>query len=169
MIATDASATSTREAIRRHRSPSESDRFTVGPYRIQGLATPDHIELFLRGMDAMNRMDAPVLLALVDDDSVFEPLRSATEGAFIGAEGMRRFLADTAEAFDLFKASYTDLRDLGDGRLLAIGKLRMRGRASRLESDIPTAAIAEFRDGVLVRYKDYGDARLALEAAGLPE
>ena len=120
-------------------------------------------------MDAMNRMDAPVLLALVDDDSVFEPLRSATEGAFIGAEGMRRFLADTAEAFDLFKASYTDLRDLGDGRLLAIGKLRMRGRASRLESDIPTAAIAEFRDGVLVRYKDYGDARLALEAAGLPE
>ena len=67
-------------------------------------------------MDAMNRMDAPVLLGMLDDDSVFEPLRSATEGAFVGMEGMRRFLADTAEAFDLFKASYTDVRDLGAGR-----------------------------------------------------
>jgi ketosteroid isomerase-like protein len=120
-------------------------------------------------MDAMNRMDAAVLLGMVDDDSVFEPLRSATEGAFVGAEGMRRFLADTAEAFDLFKASYTDVRDLGDGRLLAIGTLRMRGRASRLESDIQTAAVVEFRDGVLVHYKDYGDARLALDATGLSE
>ena len=44
----------------------------------------------------------------------------------------------------------------------------MRGRASRLESDIPTAAVVEFRDGVLVRYKDYGDPRLAIAAAGLP-
>ena len=120
-------------------------------------------------MDAMNRMDASVLLGMLDEQSVFEPLRSATEGAFVGPEGMRRFLADTAEAFDLFKASYTDVRDLGEGRLLAIGTLRMRGRASRLESDIPTAAVVEFRDRVLVRYKDYGDARLALDAAGLSE
>jgi ketosteroid isomerase-like protein len=120
-------------------------------------------------MDAVNRMDESVLLAMVDDGSVFEPLRSATEGAFIGREGMRRFLADTAETFDLFKASYTDLRDLGEGRLLAIGTLRMRGRTSGVESDIATAAIVEFRDGVLVHYKDYGDARLALEAAGLTD
>jgi ketosteroid isomerase-like protein len=118
-------------------------------------------------MDAMNRLDAETLLELVDEQSVFEPLRSATEGAFIGGEGMRRFLADTAETFDLFKANYTDVRDLGDGRLLAMGSLRMRGRSSGVESDIPTAAIVEFRDGVLVRYKDYGNARLALEAAGL--
>ena len=118
-------------------------------------------------MDAVNRMDAPVLLAMVDEESVFEPLRSATEGAFVGVEGMRRFLADTAETFDLFKASYTDVRDLGEGRLLALGTIRIRGRESRVESDVGTAAIAEFRDGVLVHYKDYGETRLALHAAGL--
>jgi hypothetical protein len=32
---------------------------------------------------------------------------------------------------------------------------------------VPSAAIAEYRDGLLWRYKDYGQARLALEAAGL--
>jgi ketosteroid isomerase-like protein len=82
---------------------------------------------------------------------------------------MRRFLADTAEAFELFKATYADIRDLGDGRLLAIGTIRMRGRVSGVESDVPSAAIAEFRDGRMLRYKDYGDARLALREAGLPD
>ena len=129
--------------------------------------SPSHIELFLRGNDAINRLDVEGTLALVDENTVFEPLRSQTEGAFIGREGMRRFLADTAEAFDLFKATYPDIRDLGDGRLLAIGTIRIRGRESQVESDVTTAAIVRFRDSVLVHYKDYGDPRLALEAAYL--
>jgi ketosteroid isomerase-like protein len=129
--------------------------------------SPDHIELFLRGNDAINRLDVEAILALVDENTVFEPLRSQTEGAFIGVEGMRRFLADTAEAFDLFKATYPDIRDVGDGRLLAIGTIRIRGRESQVESDVVTAAVVEFRDGRLASYRDYGDPRLALEAAGL--
>jgi ketosteroid isomerase-like protein len=129
----------------------------------------EHIELFLRGTDAMNRLDANTLLDMVSERTVFEPLRAQTEGAFVGPEGMRRFLADTAEAFDLFKATYPDIRDLGDGRLLAIGTLRVRGRTSGVESDVPLAVVAEFRDGILLRFKDYGDARLALEAAGLAD
>jgi hypothetical protein len=72
--------------------------------------TPEHIELFLRGNDAINRLDVEATLALVDENTVFEPLRSQTEGAFIGVEGMRRFLADTAEAFDLFKATRSPRR-----------------------------------------------------------
>jgi ketosteroid isomerase-like protein len=128
--------------------------------------TPEHIELFLRGTDAMNRLDAETLLAMVDEETVFEPLRAQTEGAFIGPQGMRRFLADTAETFDLFKATYPDIRDLGEGRLLALGTLRVRGRTSGVESDVTLAVVAEFRDGRLVRFKDHGDERLALEAAG---
>lgn len=131
------------------------------------MTAPDNIEVFLRGVDAINRLDVRVLLETVDEDTVFEPLRSGTEGAFVGPEGMRRFLADTAETFELFKASYTDVRDLGDGRLLAIGTIRMRGRGSGVESDVPSAAVVQFRDGLLVHYKDYGEARLALGAAGL--
>jgi ketosteroid isomerase-like protein len=95
--------------------------------------TPEHIELFLRGNDAINRLDVEATLALVDENTVFEP---------------------------------PDIRDLGDGRLLAIGTIRIRGRESQAESDVITAAVVEFRDGRLARYKDYGDKRLALEAAG---
>jgi ketosteroid isomerase-like protein len=131
------------------------------------VTSPDHIEAFLRGVDAINRGDVTAVLETVDEDTVFEPLRAQTEGAFVGPEGMRRFLADTAETFDLFKALYPDVRDLGDERLVAIGTIRMRGRGSGLEDDVPSAAIVEFRDGVLAHYKDYGDARLALQVAGL--
>ena len=135
--------------------------------RITLVATSEHVELFLRGTDAINRLDAAALMEMVDERSVFEPLRSATEGAFVGPDGMGRFLADTAETFDLFKATYPDVRDLGEGRLLAIGTIRMRGRESGVETDVATAAIVEFRDGVLVSYKDYGAAQAAFEAAGL--
>jgi ketosteroid isomerase-like protein len=131
------------------------------------VTSPDHIETFLRGVDAINRGDVTAVLETVDEDTVFEPLRAQTEGAFVGPEGMRRFLADTAETFDLFKALYPDVRDLGDERLVAIGTIRMRGRGSGLEDDVPSAAIVEFRNGLLVHYKDYGDARLALQVAGL--
>ena len=125
----------------------------------------DNVDAFRRATDAMNRGEVDIP-KLVHPEAVFEPLRSGTEGAFIGHEGMRRFLADTEDMFEIFQASYTDVRDLGE-RVLAIGSIRMRGRESGVEADVPTAAVAEYRDGLLWRYKDYGNAREALKAAGL--
>jgi ketosteroid isomerase-like protein len=123
------------------------------------------VQAFERGADAINRLDADALAELVHDDGVFEPLRAATEGAYVGPDGMRRFVADTVETFDVFEATLEEVRDLGDGRVLAIGTIRMRGRGSGFENDVTTAAVAEFRDGLLTRYKDYGDPKLARQAA----
>lgn len=128
----------------------------------------ENVDAFRRGTDAISRGDPLDIPETVHPEAVFEPLRSGTEGPFVGHEGMRRFIADTEEMFELFRISYTDVRDLGD-RVLAIGSIRMRARESGLETDVPSAAVAEFRDGLLWRYKDYGQARLALEAVGLRE
>jgi len=126
----------------------------------------ENVEAFRRGADAISRGDVVDIPQLVHPEAVFEPLRSATEGPYVGHEGMRRFIADTEEMFEVFQISYTDFRDLGD-RLVAIGSIRMRGRESGVETDVPSAAIVEYVDGLLFRYKDYGQARLALDAAGL--
>jgi ketosteroid isomerase-like protein len=134
---------------------------------MSAVSSPPHIEAFLRGVDAINRLDAHAALALTHEECVFEPLRSQTEGAFVGHEGMRTFLADTAQTFEMFKATYTDLRDLGDERLLAIGKIRMRGRESGVETDVVSAAIVEFRDGRMLSYRDHADPQLALRVAGV--
>lgn len=127
-----------------------------------------NVEAFLRGADAISRGDLVDIPQLIHPEAVFEPLRSGTEGPFVGHDGMRRFIADTEEMFEIFRISWTDVRDLGD-RVLAIGSIRMRARESGVETDVPSAAIAEYRDGLLWRYKDYGQARVALEAARLGE
>ena len=134
---------------------------------MRGVTLPPHIEAFLRGVDAINRLDVEGAVALTHEECVFEPLRSQTEGAFVGHGGMRSFLADTAETFEVFNATYTDLRDLGDERLVAIGTIRMRGRESGVETDVLSAAIVAFRDGRMLGYRDHGDRQLALQAAGL--
>jgi len=69
------------------------------------LSEPAHIEAFLRGVDAINRLDAEAALALTDESGV--------------------------------------------------------------ETDVLSAAIVEFREGRMLRYKDHADRRLALQVAGL--
>ena len=109
---------------------------------------------------AINSGDPVDIPGLVHPEVVFEPLRSGTEGPFVGHEGMRRFIADTEDMFEIFEPSYPEVRDLGDC-LVAIGSISIRARGSGVEVDVPSAAVVEYRDGLLWRYKDYGDARAA--------
>jgi uncharacterized protein len=130
----------------------------------------ENLEAFRRANDALERgrVDAALLDELVDPDVVFEPLRAPVSGVYRGYEGIRQFIADTAESFDVFRFDRYDVRDLGD-RVLAIGTLHIRARQGGVETDVPTAGIATYRDGRLIRWQDFGDRRKALEAAGLSE
>ena len=128
----------------------------------------ENVDLFLEGAEAMGRGDVEAVLEAVSEDVVWIPARSAVEGAYRGHDGMRQFLADNAESFELFEPHYEEVRDLGD-RVLGIGTLRIRARESGVETDVPVAGIATFREGKLVRWEDFRERRLALEAAGLAE
>lgn len=127
----------------------------------------DNLELFNRAVRAVNEDDERALLELITDDAEIFALRSVTEGPYIGPEGLRAFLADNRESFDLFRLNYEDVRDLGDGRVLAIGKVRIRGKGSGVETDVPSAQVITIRDGRIAHLHDYRDADKALEAAGL--
>ena len=128
----------------------------------------DNVEAFRCWVECLQDGDVEAGLALAHPQVVMEPLRAATEGTFVGHAGLREFVDDTDATFDLFEPHYTDVRDLGHC-VLAIGSIKVRGRGGGVETDIPTAAVAEYRDGLLWRFRDYGDAALALEAAGLSE
>jgi ketosteroid isomerase-like protein len=129
-----------------------------------------NVEHFQRANDALERgeVDDVLLEELIDPDVIFEPLRAPVSGSYRGHEGIRQFIADTAESFDVFRFDRPDIRDLGD-RVLAIGTLHIRARHSGVETDVPTAGIATYRDGRLVHWKDFGEREKALEAAGLSE
>jgi uncharacterized protein len=130
----------------------------------------ENVETFRRGIEAVEKGDPDSALVeeLVDPDVVFEPLRAPVSGVYRGHEGIRQFVADTRESFDAFRFDYSEVRDLGD-RVLAVGTLHIRAAGGGPETDVPTAGIAIYRNGGLNHWKDFGDRRKALEAAGLSE
>ncbi len=130
------------------------------------------LRTFAESVEAVNRGDWDAVIRVCDPEIEFIAQRSPVQGTYHGHEGMRRFWADTQETFDLFRGEFPDVRDLGDG-VLAIGKLRVRGKGSGVEMDLPSAILSRYGDdGLIVFFKDYAEERVALEAVergdGLP-
>jgi ketosteroid isomerase-like protein len=124
----------------------------------------DNVETFRRLVDAVNRRDLDGVLRCMDPAVEFIPRRAAVQGAYRGHDGVRDYLADTLENFDLYEVHNEEIRDLGD-RVLAFDTLRIRGKESGVEVSVPTAIVAMFRDGKIVRFEDFGERSKALKAA----
>jgi hypothetical protein len=118
-----------------------------------------------RIVDAAHRDDLPAVLACIDPDVEFIPLRAGTEGVYRGHEGVERFWADNRESFETFEPNY-QLHDVG-GRVLAWGTIHVRGRGSGVVMDIPTGGILDPREGKIVHWDDFGSREKAIEAVGL--
>jgi len=123
-----------------------------------------NVDLVRRFLDAAARGDWPAVLGCFDPDVEFIPLRAATEGVFHGHAGIERFIADNQASFDLFEPDH-ELRDAGD-RVLALGTVRLRGRGSGVEMNVPSAGVVDIRDGLITRWQDFGSVPKALEFAG---
>ena len=71
-------------------------------------------------------------------------------------------------ALDWIKPEVSEIRDLGD-RIVALGHLRIRGKATGIEADASAGWVVDIRDGRAVQISEYLDHAQALEAAGLSE
>lgn len=116
----------------------------------------------------MNRRDIEAAVRGLDPEIRFEHRLAALQGSFVGISGVRRWFRDLVETFDRWQIYCEDIRDLGE-RVLAPGTIRATGTGSGVETELPLAIVAEFRDGLMTDFTDYGDREQALEAAGLSE
>jgi ketosteroid isomerase-like protein len=73
-----------------------------------------NVDAFLAAVQAITRGDVEGVVRLAAQDAVFLPLRSVVEGGYHGQHGLRKFLQDDAQTFEVFRADYDDVRDLGD-------------------------------------------------------
>ena len=128
----------------------------------------ENVEAFWRTLEAFQRGDLDAWVESFHHDAEFIPLRAPIQGTYRGHDGVREFLADNAESFDLFDPAYEHVRDIGD-HVLAIGTLRVRGKESGVEVEVPSALVVTYRDGKAIRFEDFGDKREALKAVGLTE
>jgi ketosteroid isomerase-like protein len=131
----------------------------------------ENVEAFERAVEANNRGDYEALLAEIDPDvewhAVFQVMFGGQATVCRGHEGVREYLRDLDEGFDVRHIEISELRDVG--KRIVVGRVRGRGRISGAELDSPISFVAEFRDGKVVRMSDYLDSKEALQAAGLSE
>ena len=132
----------------------------------------ENVETFKRAVEANNRGDYDAFLQEFDPDVEFHGVMGVMFGGkatvFRGHAGVLEYLRDLDEGFTVRDVQWSGFRDLGE-RLVVLGYVRGRGRESGIELDSQYGAVAEFRKGKVIRYRDYFDHNEALEAAGLLE
>ena len=128
----------------------------------------ENVERFLASAEATHRGDFEAALEAFDRDVVFETQAAAMEGVSAGLGGVRTFMLDLNDLYEDVQVHYSDVRDLGD-QLLALGTMRTIGKGSGIEQETPLAIVANFRDGRITHFKDFGDKDQAFEAVGLSE
>ncbi len=131
----------------------------------------ENVEAFKRAVDAYNRRDAEALLEELDPEVEWHPALQTMFGGkatvYRGHEGVRELLRDLDEALAEIHIEFSEIRDLGD-QVVAIGRVRTRGKASGAETEAPLGSVADrVRNGKPTRIRTYLDPKEALEAAGL--
>jgi ketosteroid isomerase-like protein len=106
------------------------------------------------------------VLAFLHPDIELNALASTLYGGTVrGHLGWLRVWDELLEAGWQVSGLDEDLEDLGDGHVLATGKVKWGGRQMELEER--RAYMYTVRDGLIVRIDGFRDRREALEAAGL--
>lgn len=114
-------------------------------------------------------MDADTLIALCDPAVRFESRITAVEaGTYEGHEGVRRYIANLAEAFEHIDVTQSDLVERG-GRVVATNRFRARGRSSGLEVEQEFYVAARADRGKLLWWGLFDSRAEALAAAGLSD
>lgn len=128
----------------------------------------ENAELLKRAVDAYNRRDVDALLRELDPEVEWRPALPGLLGAeatvYRGHEGIREMFRDFYEVLDLIEFEYAEVRDLG-GRVVAIGHIRTRGKASGAEIEAPYVNVADIENGKGTRIRGYLDLDEALDAA----
>jgi ketosteroid isomerase-like protein len=129
-----------------------------------------NVQLVKLLMAAVDRRDIDAFAGVVTADFEWFPLFAAhVEGdAYRGREGIETFLAEVDETWEEFRPMPEEYRDLGD-RVLALGRLRTRGRASGVPNDSPWGGVYDVRSGQISRIRTFLDHCEALRAAGVSE
>jgi ketosteroid isomerase-like protein len=114
--------------------------------------------------DAFNRGDTEAILELTDPAVSVEDHGVIDGATYEGREGVIRFLAFQADAFNAQSAELEELIETGDD-IVAVIRLRGEGPLSRIPLEGRFSHVWEIAGGVVRRLRVYASKQEALEAA----
>ena len=127
----------------------------------------ENVETLRRLMAAFNERDLEGMAAHISEDAELYPMRAQLEGkAYRGVAGLGEMFADFDEDWEELRVEIDEIRDSED-QVAARCRLRSRGRASRLDLEVPLGFVWRFRDSKAIYARSYSDPDDAFRAAGL--
>jgi ketosteroid isomerase-like protein len=131
-----------------------------------------NLELYREGIDAWNRRDLVAVLEQAAPDFEFHTagLFPGLEPVYRGREGLVEFWnAFIEEPWALLHVEIDDIRELDDGRVLALLTFTGKGKESDVEVTIQYGHLCTFRDRQVARIDGFADWDEAREAAGISD
>jgi ketosteroid isomerase-like protein len=133
----------------------------------------ENVETFKRSDEAFRRGDLDAWLEEFMDPEIewhtaLPGLLTQGGTVYRGHEGLREMFREIAEVLDEMWVEYSEIHDVGD-RVVGIGHIHTRGKASGAVTEVPFALVGDYRNGKTIRVRTYTDPQEALEAAGLRE
>ena len=124
---------------------------------------------FIRGvLERFLSTGDPDVDTLAEDAEIYDhdiPER----GEYRGPEGFIRWLEDWGAAWAEWSFEPEEFLDAGEDRVVAILRMKAKGRGSGAEVERRDAILYQLRDRKIVRLDYYNDVKQALEAAGLAD
>jgi ketosteroid isomerase-like protein len=104
-----------------------------------------NVEIAKRANDAFNRRDVDAAMECATSDIEFVAAMSGTVagGSLKRREGIEALFADIRDTWEEHRMVIEEIRDLGE-RVLGLGRLEGRGKASGVSVDVPFALISDF-------------------------
>ena len=131
----------------------------------------ENVQIVRDAVAAFNRGDLDAWLEFLSDDIDYRAVEGALDdaGPIQGKEAMRAFVQDWLDMFDDFRAEPIELIEVGEDKVIAVGRISGRAKLSGVETDLTYAELWTIRDGKVARGRQYWTREEALEAAALSE
>jgi ketosteroid isomerase-like protein len=129
----------------------------------------ENVEIVRAAIDAFNRRDGETFDALLATNAEIIPVRAALEGTvYRGADAATQYCAAVEASWENLSWEVDEIKNGADW-VLALGRIRGRGRGSGATIDTRGAWLARFHDGLVTHFRTYPDRSDALKAVDLAE
>lgn len=132
---------------------------------------PDDVEIIREAFARWTERDIDYwILHAQPDVEIWSKYAALDEGGgpYRGHAGIREWRTEIDRNFELHEVFADEVRDVG-GKVLVLGGVHFRGKASSIEMRYPFGWVCEMRDGALSRMFFYSSHAEALEAVGRVE